>query len=156
MDSHSADQPAAGPPADFPSLGEVVDANLAILEQAGVPGTHRLRDRGHLEAALSSARLAFANVTDPGDRVIAGASHLAFGIANGQAFLDGNRRTARAVTPTFLANNDLGHVSPVDKEDHSLARLLNRVVTPAGPSRATVDDFADLFRRRLANRTPRD
>jgi prophage maintenance system killer protein len=83
------------------------------------------------------------------------AAQLGFGIANAQAFLDGNRRTARAVTQTFLANNGLGHLSPVDKEDHTLARLLNRVVTPAGADRATLDDFAELFRRRWRHRKPR-
>lgn len=155
LDSHAADKCAARPPADFPSFAEVVGVNRTILGQAELPDTHQLRDRGHLEAALNLAEQAFAKANDRTAGLIHGAAQLAFGISNAQAFLDGNRRTARAVTQTFLANNGLGHLSPVDKEDHQLARLPNRVVAPASADCAELGDFVELFRRREQRRQPR-
>ena len=149
MASDAADEQAAWPPADFPTADEVAAANRAIHQQADQPERFRLHTPGFVEHAIEEARAAYA--ADPGPKgIIHAAAVLAHGIAVRQAFRDGNRRTARSVAQTFLANNGLGHLSPLDKEDHMLARYLNDTVDGGRP----VDDFVDLFSRRYENRTP--
>ncbi|MGN6556795.1 MAG: hypothetical protein ACTHLH_02140 [Solirubrobacterales bacterium] len=71
---------------------------------------------------------------------------LAHGIAQAQAFVDGNRRTAYFATLSFLDANGYGHLSPKAGDDHSLARYLNQVVE----DQADPEKFAKLFSRRLA------
>ncbi|MGK2939139.1 MAG: Fic family protein [Solirubrobacteraceae bacterium] len=89
--------------------------------------------------------------------MIAAAAVLAHGIAQAQAFRDGNRRTAYFAVQAFLERHGLGYLSGED--DDMLARKLNQVVerqslraagAPPGP-----EDFKDLLRRRLEKRKPR-
>ncbi|MGE4427406.1 MAG: Fic family protein [Solirubrobacteraceae bacterium] len=83
------------------------------------------------------------------------AGHLAHGVAAAQSFRDGNRRTAYWATHRFLCANGLGHLMAYD--DQMVARYLNQLVDDQGrgrPARVTVERFADLFLRRLRNRTP--
>ena len=88
---------------------------LTIIEQlhadslALFGGSDGVRDRGLIESALASARntLLYGN----GDLFDIAASY-AFHLAEAQAYLDGNKRTAVAAALTFLQGNDV--VLPVD------------------------------------------
>jgi death-on-curing protein len=82
----------------------------AILEQlhadslALFGGGDGVRDRGLLESALASARNTY--LYGRGDVFEVAASY-AFHIAQAQAYLDGNKRTAVAAALTFLNGNDV-------------------------------------------------
>lgn len=144
----SADQPDAW--AWFPTVQEVRDTNRIVHEDDGFPERFELYSPGFVAHAIDCARAAYeSNPSDDG--VLEAAGQLACLLAGAQAFLDGNRRTAWIVVQTFLANNGLAHISPVGKEDHSLARRLNRVVEHGDRTPA---DFTALFRRRYRRRKP--
>ena len=70
-----------------------------LAEHGGSPG---LRDEARLESALARAQhlLAYAEPD-----VVDLAAAYAFGIAQGHAFVDGNKRTSLVVTELFLALN---------------------------------------------------
>ena len=72
-----------------------------IAEHGGLAG---VRDLNTLESALARPknRLAYGN---PKPDLATLAAAYAFGIARKQAFVEGNKRTAAAVTETFLALN---------------------------------------------------
>lgn len=53
---------------------------------------------------------------------------LAYGIAQAQAFRDGNRRTAYFAVRHFLEVNDLAWLSNPEVSDDMLARRLNQIV----------------------------
>ncbi len=82
----------------------------AILEQlhadslALFGGSDGVRDRGLLESALASARKTY--LYGRGDVFEIAASY-AFHIAQAQAYLDGNKRTAVAAALTFLKGNEV-------------------------------------------------
>ncbi len=91
------------------------------------------------------------------------AAQLAHGIAQAQAFRDGNRRTAYFVTQAFLSNNGYGYISPAgapgkDTSDHTLARYLNQVVENQATMKPAPgpEKFAALFLRRLKSRGSRE
>jgi death-on-curing protein len=82
----------------------------AIIEQlhadslALFGGSEGVRDRGLLESALASAKN--TRLYGGGDVFDIAASY-AFHIAEAQAYLDGNKRTAMAAALTFLKGNDV-------------------------------------------------
>ena len=82
----------------------------AIVEQlhadslALFGGSEGVRDRGLVESALASARNTY--LYGHGD-LFDIASSYAFHIAEAQAYLDGNKRTAVAAALTFLKGNDV-------------------------------------------------
>jgi death on curing protein len=82
----------------------------AIIEQlhadslALFGGSAGVRDRGLVESALASARNTY--LYGHGDVFDIAASY-AFHIAEAQAYLDGNKRTAVAAALTFLKGNDV-------------------------------------------------
>ena len=82
----------------------------AIVEQlhadslALFGGSEGVRDRGLVESALASARNTY--LYGRGDVFDIAASY-AFHIAQAQAYLDGNKRTAVAAALTFLKGNDV-------------------------------------------------
>jgi death on curing protein len=67
-------------------------------------GSEGVRDRGLVESAIASARNTY--LYGRGDLFDIAASY-AFHIAEAQAFLDGNKRTAVAAALTFLKGNDV-------------------------------------------------
>ena len=80
-------------------------------------GLDGVRDPGAVESALSSAQnTCFYGGGDVHDIAAAHAFH----IAESQAFLDGNKRTAVECALVFLATNDV----PVPKDDGSLYRAM--------------------------------
>lgn len=84
----------------FVSLPQVMRAHRASLEAHG--GIDGVRDHGAVESALASAQNAW--LYGNGDIFDIAATY-AFHIAESQAFLDGNKRTAIATALTFLALN---------------------------------------------------
>jgi death on curing protein len=82
----------------------------AIIEQLHADslglfgGTQGVRDRGLVESALASARNAL--LYGRGDLFEIAATY-AFHIAEAQALLDGNKRTAVAAALTFLKGNEV-------------------------------------------------
>jgi death-on-curing protein len=94
----------------FLELSEVEELHLASLHAHG--GTTGVRDPGFVESALASAKnTAFYTDSDVFDV----AATYAFHLAEAQAFLDGNKRTAISSALTFLAlNHPMRRPSPGD------------------------------------------
>jgi prophage maintenance system killer protein len=148
-------QSSAGPedarPPGFPSVEELKELNQRIHDDAGFPEFFKLDQPSPLESCLARARAAYANTSEG---VIQTAALLAHGIAQAQAFRDGNRRTAYFATQAFLQANGYGYLSPKTADDHTLARYLNQVVEGQAGSPPGPEKFAALFLRRLRRRKP--
>jgi death on curing protein len=85
----------------FLTLDEVMQIHArSLAEHGGMDGT---RDPGLVESALGSAMNAFYY---GGDLFDVAASY-AFHLAESQAFLDGNKRTAAASALVFMARNGI-------------------------------------------------
>jgi death-on-curing protein len=76
-------------------------------------GSDGIRDETLLESALAKPHNVFAYSDEPD--IFRLAASYAFGIARNHAFLDGNKRTALAVSATFLDRNGWDIVA--SKED---------------------------------------
>jgi len=148
-------QSSAGPedarPPGFPSVEELKELNQRIHEDAGFPEFFKLDQPSPLESCLVRARAANA---DTPEGVIETAALLAHGIAQAQAFRDGNRRTAYFATQAFLQANGYGYLSPKTTDDHSLARYLNQVVEGQADSSRGPEKVVALFSRRFRRRNP--
>jgi death-on-curing family protein len=146
-------QSPAGPedarPPGFPSIEELKELNRKIHDDAGSPERFKLDQPSPLESSLARAEAAYA---DTPDGIIQTAALLAYGIAQAQAFVDGNRRTAYFATLAFLEANGYGHLSPKAGDDHSLARYLNQVVEDEAGDQQGPEKFQKLFSRRLARK----
>ncbi len=82
---------------DYPEIGEAIAIHDALIEEfGGAPG---IRDEGALAAALMRPQLGYY------DSLIEEAAALLESLANNHPFVDGNKRTAFAVTDTFLHLN---------------------------------------------------
>ena len=119
---HSGEgQPTAGAedarPPGFPGIEDLCELNRLIHEDAGQPERYKLDQPAPLESCLDRAREGYSASTAG---VIRAAALLAHGIAQAQAFRDGNRRTAYFATQAFLNANGLGYLSPESKSDHHL------------------------------------
>ncbi|MGH2860325.1 MAG: Fic family protein [Solirubrobacteraceae bacterium] len=138
-------------PPGFPSVGELCELNRVIHEDAGQPERFRLDQPAPLESCLDRARTGYSASAEG---VIRAASLLAHGIAQAQAFRDGNRRTAYFATQAFLNANGLGYLSPETKSDHHLARKLNQVVENQARMKTppSAESFEMLLQRRLKTR----
>jgi len=82
---------------DYLTVAEVLTMHADQIQRYG--GSHGLRDQGLLEAAL------FRPQTGYYADLIEEAAALWESLAQNQAFIDGNKRTAFAATYTFLAIN---------------------------------------------------
>ena len=99
-------------------------------------GSKGVRDWGLIESALASARNTY--LYGRGDVFDIAASY-AFHIAQAQAYLDGNKRTAVAAALTFLKGND------VKLRIDELA-IYNAMIAIA-EKRMTKSDLAAIFRK---------
>ena len=136
-------------PPGFPSIEELEELNRRIHDDAGSPELFKLDQPSPLRSCLARARAAY---TKTPDGVIETAALLAHGIAQAQAFVDGNRRTAFSATQFFLHANGYGHLTSRTEPDNMLARYLNQVVESPPARRPGPEKFVDLFSRRLKNR----
>lgn len=81
----------------YPSVEEVLAAHMRLIDVFG--GAHGIRDRGALEAALARPQSGY--YAD----VIQQAAALLESLSQNHPFVDGNKRTAIAVTAGFLRVN---------------------------------------------------
>ena len=79
------------------TLGEVVELHRLVLAATG--GAPGIRDLGALESAVAQPRATFAG-NDLHRSLIEKAAALGFALAQGHAFVDGNKRVAHAVMAT--------------------------------------------------------
>ena len=82
---------------NYPEIGEAIAIHDALIEEFG--GAMGLRDEAALAAALMRPQLGYYN------SLIEEAAALLESLANNHPFVDGNKRTALAVTDTFLHLN---------------------------------------------------
>lgn len=114
----------------------------AIIEQlhadslALFGGSEGVRDRGLVESALASARNTFTY--GHGDLFGIAASY-AFHIAEAQAFLDGNKRTAVAAALTFLKGNGVA----LRIDDTAVYEAMIAIAE----KRMTKSELAEFFRK---------
>ncbi len=118
----------------FLTTPEVVELHVDSLAQHG--GSDGLRDPGGLESAVMQPRndYFYANADLP---QIAAA--YAFHIAQAQAFIDGNKRTAIAAALAFLELHRIETYRGEDELYDAMIAIANHEMTKA--------DLADLFRR---------
>ena|SRR5277367_6640758 len=95
----------------YPTIFEVIEAHRLLIEEFG--GLDGIRDRGLLESAVFRPRSGY--YAD----IIEEAAALMESLTNNQAFVDGNKRVAFAMTDTMLRAN--GYFLDVDAlEAHRL------------------------------------
>lgn len=82
---------------DYLEIGEAIAIHDALIQEFG--GSMGIRDEGALAAAMMRPQLGYY------ESLIEEAAALMESLANNHPFVDGNKRTALAVTDTFLALN---------------------------------------------------
>jgi death on curing protein len=104
------------------SLAEVLALHGELMERTGfVPAP--LRDEGTLESAVMRPQMA-AHYSDAD--LLRQAALLAVGISQGQAFLDGNKRTAFGAMDAFLRLNGLCFRGQLRETIHQFAAVAAR------------------------------
>jgi death-on-curing protein len=119
----------------FLTLDEVFRIHARSLAEHG--GSEGLRDPGLVESALASAKNTFHYAN--GDLFDVAASY-AFHLAESQAFIDGNKRTAVVAALVFLARNGV-YAQPATWELYS-------AMIDVAEKKKNKADLADLFRKR--------
>ena len=89
---------------NYPDIGEAIAIHDALIHEFG--GSMGLRDEGALASAIMRPQLGYY------DSLIEEAAALMESLANNHPFVDGNKRTAMAVTDAFLRLN--GHFIDCD------------------------------------------
>jgi death on curing protein len=129
---HSGNEPR------YLTVADVVALHDAVMRRTGyVPAL--LRDEGLLDSALQRPRMA-AHYGDAD--LIAQAALLAVGVAQAQAFLDGNKRTAYAALDVFLRLNNVYYTG----DPIHLARQLESVAERTDSLDAATARFEDWLR----------
>jgi death-on-curing protein len=118
----------------FLTLEEVPQIHTRSLAEHG--GSEGIRERGLVESALASAKNAFHY--GYGDIFDVAASY-AFHLAESQAFVDGNKRTAVVAALVFLARNGV-YAQP------SKWGLYSAMIQVA-EKKKTKADLAEIFRQ---------
>jgi death-on-curing protein len=118
----------------FLELHEVLRIHARSLAEHG--GSGGVRDQGLVESALASARNTFLYAR--GDLFDIAASY-AFHVAESQAFVDGNKRTAVVAAMVFLARNGV-YVQPSPWE-------LYLAMIDIAAKKKTKADLAKVFRK---------
>jgi death-on-curing protein len=116
-----------------------------ILQELGFPPA-ALRDVGRLESAVMRPRM--AETYEDAD-LVRQAALLAIGIAQAQAFMDGNKRTAYASLRVFLRINGVRYTGrPIE-----LAEALITVAERQDSLNAATDRFESWLRDRVTFRS---
>src|SRR3989338_1251372 len=90
----------------YPTVAEAIQIHTQLIEEFG--GSHGLRDRGRLEAAIFRPQIGYYN------SLLEEAAALMESLGNNNAFIDGNKRLSFALTDVFLRLNGLQlEVDPV-------------------------------------------
>jgi death-on-curing protein len=109
-------------------LEDILEFYAAIIGGTAAQAADHLRDRAGLESALGRpARYAHYESAD----LVLQAAVLVHGIAEGQPFIDGNKRTALVAMLTFLEVNGV----PVEASDPELADWVLSLSAGAKPER---------------------
>ena len=119
---------------EFLSLDEVLSIHARSLAEHG--GMEGARDPGLIESALASAKNIF--YYGNGDLFDVAAGY-AFHLAESQAFIDGNKRTAAAAAMVFLARNGV-YAQPLKWE-------LYLAMIEIAEKKMTKFDLAAIFRK---------
>jgi death-on-curing protein len=119
-------------------LTPVIVAQLHADSLALFGGSDGVRDPGLVDSALASARNTY--LYGHGDLFDIAASY-AFHIAQAQAFLDGNKRTAVAAALTFLKGNGV-----ILKMDDT---AIYEAMIAIAEKRMTKSDLAEAFRKHV-------
>jgi death-on-curing protein len=126
--------------AHYLSLADVIALHEAVMEKTGYRAAP-LRDEGLLDSAIQRARTAAYYA---GADLIQQAALLAVGVAQAQAFLDGNKRTAYAALDVFLRLNGSSFAGdPIE-----LGQQLEEVAMRADSLEAATHRFEDWLRER--------
>lgn len=122
-------------------VAEVVELHYRVMERTGV-ASQGIRAQLELESALARPQMAaFYENAD----IVRQATVLAIGISQNQPFVDGNKRTAYAVSDSFLRANG----RPYDGDPIDFAKQLEAVAERTG----SLDDATDTFERWLRQHT---
>lgn len=112
----------------YPTVAEAIQIHKQLIEEFG--GSHGLRDRGRLEAAIFRPQIGYYN------SLLEEAAALMESLGNNNAFIDGNKRLSFALTDVFLRLNGLQlEVDPVAAHHfitESMARAGFRFATIRG------------------------
>lgn len=120
---------------EFLTVDEVFRIHARSLAEHG--GSEGVRDQGLVESALASAKNVF--YYGGGDQFDVAAAY-AFHLAESQAFIDGNKRTAVASALVFLAKNGF-YAQPAPWELYSaMIDVAEKKMNKAG--------LAEIFRKR--------
>jgi death on curing protein len=119
----------------FLTLDEVLRIHARSLAEHG--GREGVRDLGLVDSALASAKNVFYYA---GGDLFDVAAGYAFHLAESQAFIDGNKRTAVVAALVFLARNGV-YVQPATWE------LYNAMIDVAEKKKNKAD-LAEVFRKR--------
>lgn len=119
----------------FPEVDDVIDAYASVIECSVEQAWRDLRDPDRVYAALARPRF-YAHYRQA-DIATQAAAYM-HGIAEGQGFLDGNKRTAEAAGVVFLLDN--GYVIDLAVEENLAKWILDL------SEGLTVETFADLLR----------
>ena len=92
---------------DFPTIEEVIEFHDALISEFG--GATGVRDEGALASAIMRPQMGYYNT------LIEEAAALMESLAMNHPFVDGNKRTAFAVTEAFLRMN--GYFIDCDSEE---------------------------------------
>jgi len=122
-------------------VAEVIEIHLEFKERTGVR-SQGIRAQNELESALALPQMAAHY--EKAD-VIRQATYLAIGISRNQPFVDGNKRTAFAVTDAFLRLNGYRAVG----DGVEFAKQLEAVAERTG----SLEDATDEFERWLSEHT---
>lgn len=118
----------------FLTLDDVLQIHARSLAEHG--GSEGVRDPGLVESAIASAKNTFHYAG--GDLFDLAASY-AFHLAESQAFIDGNKRTAVVVAMVFLARNGV-YATPAAWE------LYTAMIDVAEKKKSRAD-LAEIFRQ---------
>ena len=122
-------------------LDDVIRLHGRIFGVSGTAARDQLRDPGGLESAVMRP---INHAAYQGADLASQAAVLAHGIAEGQSFVDGNKRTALIAMTTFLALNGWD----VSLPDEELAELIVRFADGLQP-----DAMAERLRESLTPRS---
>ncbi len=129
------------------SLAEVLALHRLAMEHTGQRPAP-LRDEGALDSAVMRPRM--AAFYEQGD-LVRQCALLAAGIAQAQAFLDGNKRTAYAAADLFLRLNGRAFAG----DPLELARQLEALATPESDPREATARFEAWLRDHIGPRESR-
>jgi death-on-curing protein len=99
------------------ALGEVLRLHADLVATSG--GATGVRDLGRVQAALAQAIATFDGV-ELYPSVVDKAAVLGFGLVQGHAFIDGNKRIGHAAMEVFLMLNGFEMIESVDEQEKAI------------------------------------